>query len=323
MQNEKFALLIDSENISARYISVILDEVQKYGVITYKRIYGDWTSSYSSKWKDKIQEYSITPIQQFRNTTGKNSTDSALIIDAMDILYTHSVDGFCIVSSDGDFTRLASRLRESGMQVIGMGEEKTPRSFCAACSVFTNLDILYEQDVHEEITDLKKRKKTKQVQDATAKPGITKEDIENTIINIVTENENKGKPTELAEVGNRLLNKYPDFDVRKFGYSLLTKFLREFQSLDLNQVNNIFTVSLRENKKKQEEIQNYIIRMIKLQPNKQIGMNELSNKIHMQYKNFNVKDYGFATFTKYIQSIKELDVIGAGKVASKVFIKSN
>ncbi len=321
MQNEKFALLIDSENISAKYISVILDEIQKYGAITYKRIYGDWTSSYSSRWKAVIQEYSITPIQQFRNTTGKNSTDSALIIDAMDILYTNQVDGFCIVSSDGDFTRLASRLRESGMQVIGMGEEKTPRSFCAACSVFTNLDILFEQDVHDEVTESKTRKNAKTVTDSFAKPGITKEEIENTIINIVTENENKGKPTELAEVGNRLLNKYPDFDVRKFGYSLLTKFLREFQSLDLVQVNNIFTVTLRENSKKQEEIQNYIIKTIQVQPNEQIGLNELSNRIHMQYKNFNVKDYGFASFTKYIQSIKELDVIGAGKVASKVKIR--
>ena len=137
MDDKRYAVLIDSDNISSKYISDILDEMTKYGVITYKRIYGDWTSTQANKWKKELMENSITPIQQFRNTVGKNATDSTLIIDAMDILYTNNVDGFCIVSSDGDFTRLASRLRESGMDVIGMGENKTPRSFRAACSVFS------------------------------------------------------------------------------------------------------------------------------------------------------------------------------------------
>ena len=139
MEDKRYAVLIDSDNISSKYISSILDEMTKYGVVTYKRIYGDWTTTQSTKWKKELMENSITPIQQFRNTVGKNATDSTLIIDAMDILYTHNVDGFCIVSSDGDFTRLASRLRESGMHVIGMGENKTPRSFRAACTVFTDL----------------------------------------------------------------------------------------------------------------------------------------------------------------------------------------
>ena len=122
MDDKRYAVLIDSDNISSKYISNILDEMTKYGVITYKRIYGDWTSPQAGKWKKELMENSITPIQQFRNTVGKNATDSTLIIDAMDILYTKNVDGFCIVSSDGDFTRLASRLRESGMEVIGMVE---------------------------------------------------------------------------------------------------------------------------------------------------------------------------------------------------------
>ena len=146
MDEKRYAVLIDADNISSKYISSILDEMTKYGAITYKRIYGDWTSPQAGKWKTELMENSITPIQQFRNTVGKNATDSTLIIDAMDILYTHSVDGFCIVSSDGDFTRLASRLRESGMDVIGMGENKTPRSFRAACSVFTDLELLLEQE---------------------------------------------------------------------------------------------------------------------------------------------------------------------------------
>ena len=149
MDDKRYAVLIDSDNISSKYISDILDEMTKYGVITYKRIYGDWTSTQASKWKKELMENSITPIQQFCNTVGKNATDSTLIIDAMDILYTNNVDGFCIVSSDGDFTRLASRLRESGMDVICMGESKTPRSFRAACSVFTDLELLREQ-AHED-----------------------------------------------------------------------------------------------------------------------------------------------------------------------------
>ena len=121
MDDKRYAVLIDSDNISSKYISDILDEMTKYGVITYKRIYGDWTSTQASKWKKELMENSITPIQQFCNTVGKNATDSTLIIDAMDILYTNNVDGFCIVSSDGDFTRLASSLRGSGLDVIGMG----------------------------------------------------------------------------------------------------------------------------------------------------------------------------------------------------------
>ena len=124
MEDKHYAVLIDADNISSKYIAYILDEMTKYGVITYKRIYGDWTSPQAGRWKDALMENSIVPIQQFRNTVGKNATDSTLIIDAMDILYTGNVDGFCIVSSDGDFTRLASRLKESGMDVIGMGEIK-------------------------------------------------------------------------------------------------------------------------------------------------------------------------------------------------------
>ena len=136
----RFAILIDGDNISAKYIEGILNEMANYGVATYKRIYGDWTSPGAAKWRDELLSKSITPIQQFANVTGKNATDSALIIDAMDILYGGMVDGFCIVSSDSDFTRLASRLRESGMRVIGMGEEKTPQSFRNACTKFIRLE---------------------------------------------------------------------------------------------------------------------------------------------------------------------------------------
>lgn len=143
MENDKrFAVLIDADNVSERYIKFILDEISNDGVTTYKRIYGDWTSPTLTSWKKVLLDYSITPIQQYSYTTGKNSTDSAMIIDAMDILYTDSVEGFCIVSSDSDFTRLASRLREAGKYVVGMGEKKTPSAFIAACNKFKYLEVL-------------------------------------------------------------------------------------------------------------------------------------------------------------------------------------
>ena len=209
MENKRFALLIDADNISAKYIGDILEELSTYGITTYKRIYGDWTSTQATKWKSELLENSVIPVQQFSNTVGKNATDSTLIIDAMDILYTGNVEGFCIVSSDSDFTRLASRLRESGMEVIGMGEEKTPRSFRVACTRFVNLENLGNQD--DDAKDVIKDKDN----------SISRETIYIAITNIINENENKGKSVELAAVGNRLVNMYPDFDVRNYGYSLL------------------------------------------------------------------------------------------------------
>lgn len=139
----RFAILIDADNISDKYIKIILEEVDNSGIATYKRIYGDWTSQRLASWKNCLLDNSITPMQQYSYTYGKNATDSAMIIDAMDILYSGNVDGFAIVSSDSDFTRLVARLRESGMQVIGMGEQKTPRPFISACNQFKYLDLLY------------------------------------------------------------------------------------------------------------------------------------------------------------------------------------
>ena len=141
---KRFALLIDADNVSAKYIKPITDELSKYGTVTIKRIYGDWTTPNMASWKALLMEHAITPFQQYSYTTGKNATDSAMIIDAMDILYSGKVEGFCLVSSDSDFTRLASRLREGGMTVIGMGEKKTPVPFRRACDVFTTLELLVQ-----------------------------------------------------------------------------------------------------------------------------------------------------------------------------------
>ncbi len=141
---KKYALLIDAENVSSKYIGIVTKEAQSLGNITIRRIYGDWTLSSRNSWRDSLLENSLIPIQQYSYTVGKNSSDSAMIIDAMDILYTDNVDGFIIVSSDSDFTRLATRLRESGKRVIGMGESKTPTPFVRACEKFKTLDVLYK-----------------------------------------------------------------------------------------------------------------------------------------------------------------------------------
>ena len=331
MDDKRFAILIDTDNISSKYISAIMDEMTKHGIVTYRRAYGDWTSTHAKGWKTKLVENSIMPMQQFSNTVGKNATDSTLIIDAMDILYTGNVDGFCIVSSDGDFTRLAIRLRESGMAVVGMGEEKTPRSFRTACSQFTVLENLIDEDeegLQEEVQENaksaaaktssesagkgSKNKKTAAKNSANDKEStsISKEVIESAIINIIAENENKDKETGLGEIGSRLLNKYPDFDVRNYGYSLLSRFLEEIPSLKLVKNNTRVNVELVANRETEEEITDYIKAVIKDKGKKGIRVNELSNNVHQKYTRFKPKNYGYSQFTKFLQAIPELELYG-------------
>ena len=189
---DRFALLIDADNVSAKYIKPILDELSKYGNVTYKRIYGDWTKSNSASWKEELLQNSITPIQQFSYTQGKNSTDSAMIIDAMDILYAKDVDGFCIVSSDSDFTRLAMRLREEHMYVIGMGESKTPVALTRACNKFIHLNLIYEAD----------RGKEEDMESDEIENVTSLDEISYTIADIISENGNA--PVDLGKIGNRL-----------------------------------------------------------------------------------------------------------------------
>lgn len=331
MEDKRFAILIDTDNISSKYISAIMDEMTKHGIVTYRRAYGDWTSTHAKGWKSKLMENSITPMQQFSNTVGKNATDSTLIIDAMDILYTGNVDGFCIVSSDGDFTRLAIRLRESGMLVVGMGEEKTPRSFRTACSQFTVLENLIDEDEEglqdEEAQETvkgtaketagktsgksdKSKKTSQKSNDEKELTSISKEVIESAIINIITENENKDKETGLGEIGSRLLNKYPDFDVRNYGYSLLSRFLEEIPSLKLVKNNTRINVELRANTESEEEITAYIKSVVKETGKKGMRVNELSNVVHRKYARFKPKNYGYSQFTKFLQAIPELEIYG-------------
>ena len=228
----RLAVLIDAENVPYKNIRGILEEVAKYGTPTLKRIYGDWTNSSLSGWKNSLLENAITPIQQYSYTSGKNSSDSALIIDAMDILYSEKVDGFCIVSSDSDFTRLATRLREAGMKVIGIGERKTPSAFIVACDKFIYIEIInapvkngsnYSSNHHkEDVIELE--------------PKINSVEIGDDLINLISVSVNDVADDNgwafLADVGNLISKKQPDFDSRNYGFSKLTplvKSLKHFQ----------------------------------------------------------------------------------------------
>ena len=291
--DKRFALLIDADNVSAKYIDLILNEMSKYGNVTYKRIYGDWTSTQNASWKEELLSSSITPIQQFSYTTGKNATDSALIIDAMDILYTRTVDGFCIVSSDSDFTKLASRIRESGLMVIGMGEDKTPQAFRKACDVFTRLTVLAGDKTVKQVNS-RNHVDAKEAE---------RQMIEDAIVKIITENENNDKETGLAELGNWLLKIYPDFDVRSYGYSLLSKFIEEFPKFRLLKRGNIVSVKLVEG----ENVEQFIIDHV-AGCKEGIELGALGQVIRNAYPNFNIRDYGFSQFKKYVNSITSLHV---------------
>lgn len=287
----KLALLIDSDNVSSKYLNGIFDELSQYGTVTYRRIYGDFTTSANARWSEKLLEKSIIPIQQFSNTSGKNATDSALIIDAMDLLYNSNVDGFCIVSSDSDFTRLASRLRESGKIVIGMGEKKTPDSFRAACTVFTELENLLESETKSS---------------ATNKAAIVED-----IINIITKNDNNGKQTGPGEIGSRLQSKYPDFDIRTFGYSQLSKFLEDIPEITVTKNRNILTVSLKDAESEDDVLIRDIKDIVRNHGRRGIGLGTLGQEIRKKHKNFNVKLYGYSQLYRFIDSIPGLTVTGS------------
>ena len=253
--DRRYAVLIDADNVSDKYVKIILDELSNYGVATYKRIYGDWTKPKFARWKTMLLEHSITPIQQYSYTVGKNATDSAMIIDAMDILYSGKVEGFCLVTSDSDFTRLASRLREAGMDVIGMGETKTPKPFISSCNRFKYLDLIAldneladaadEKEEQEETTSRDGRNKTdkKGTTGSTAAAGSPKtsgktmsaKSMRKAIMAMVEENSDEDEWFPLGDLGNLILKRYPDFDVRNFGFKKFTPFIKSLGAFDFKE----------------------------------------------------------------------------------------
>ena len=221
INDKRFAVLIDADNVSAKYIKAILDELSNDGIITYRRIYGDWTNPTQNSWKNVLLNHSITPIQQYSYTQGKNSTDSAMIIDAMDILYSGNVDGFCIVSSDSDFTRLAVRLKEAGKFVVGMGEKKTPNPFIQACNSFKYLEAISSSEIN-----------VKQPDNEPAE--LTKDIVKNAINMIIEEISDDDGWASLSETGNILTKRFPNFDYRHFGFPKLTPFINSLGAFEIH-----------------------------------------------------------------------------------------
>ena len=233
----RLAVLIDADNASRTAMKDVMAEVAVYGTPTIKRIYGDWTSPNMASWKSILLECAITPIQQYGYTTGKNSTDSAMIIDAMDILYSGNCDGFVLVSSDSDFTRLAVRLREAGMKVYGMGEKKTPKPFIVACDKFVYIEVIRaaakqaaEAAKKQEAPAVRPaRKENRKAQSSAPAPAEIVELIAESVEDLCEED----GLAHMGKLGNLLLKKQPDFDPRNYGFSKLSKLIRALDRFEL------------------------------------------------------------------------------------------
>jgi uncharacterized LabA/DUF88 family protein len=228
----KLAVLIDGDNIPSAYVKEMMEEIAKYGNPTVKRIYGDWTQPNLSKWKNLLLQNAITPIQQYAYTSGKNATDSAMIIDAMDLLYSEKVNGFCLVSSDSDFTRLATRLREASMHVIGIGEKKTPEPFIVACDRFIYIEILKNQN-RESNQPVEKGKEQKKNEVDKITPKVIQ--LLSSTISDLADYEGWAF---LGDVGSLLMKKQPNFDSRNYGFEKLTPLINSTNKFEIEQREN-------------------------------------------------------------------------------------
>lgn len=233
----KLAVLIDADNVPYANVKEMFEEIAKYGSPTFKRIYADWTKPTVSGWKKVLLENAITPIQQYSYSSGKNASDSALIIDAMDILYTGKVDGFCIVSSDSDFTRLATRLREAGMKVIGIGEKKTLTPFITACDKFIYLEILKSSDADNNTED--DSPKLNDTKTLANKVPLNKVDPKfiKLIADSISDLADDDGWAFLGELGNLLLKKKPDFDPRNYGFSKMLALIKSINKFEIDERN--------------------------------------------------------------------------------------
>jgi len=229
----RLAVLIDADNVPYSNVKGMFEEIAKYGTPTFKRIYADWTKPTVSGWKSVLLENAITPIQQYSYSSGKNSSDSALIIDAMDILYSGKVDGFCIVSSDSDFTRLATRLREAGMKVIGIGEKKTLTPFITACDKFIYLEILKVNDKAEEEKPATKSQKNAPPADKNSLNKIDKGLIK-LLSDSITDLADENGWAYLGDLGNFILKKQPDFDPRNYGFTKMLSLIKSIHKIDVD-----------------------------------------------------------------------------------------
>ncbi len=301
---KRIALLIDAENTSAKYLDSIFKELQNYGTITYKRMYGDFTAATLSEWNHKALSYAVVPIQQPRYSAAKNAADIMLVIDAMDIMYAKNVDIFCIVSSDSDFTRLVTRLCDEGMEVIGMGKSDASKTLKAACTIYKNLEILYDDS---DIMDVTVQKGTEHIQKATdiEKNILPLKEIKRSMIEIVRENENQGNRTNLGGLKSSIQRLYKDFDERNYGYSSMTKLVKELKDFVVTQERTSVYVSLSGSESNQKAVEHFIIETVKKGP---IDLGRLGQYIHAQFPDFDVKQYGYSQFGTFVQSIDGIAV---------------
>ncbi|MBO4309540.1 MAG: NYN domain-containing protein [Lachnospiraceae bacterium] len=310
MEEKKFALLIDADNISSKYIKVIIEELSKYGTITYKRLYGDLTKSNNRSWKDALLSHSINPVQQYNYTTGKNSTDSAMIIDAMDILYSGSVDGFCLATSDSDFTRLAMRLRESGMTVIGMGEQKTPEPFRVSCERFFFIDLLSDEE------DTDEEGKSKDDDKITADAVTPLPALESLISKIIMENGINSSAMDIGELGSRITKYDTAFDIRNYGYTKFSKFLENFKNIELKFTENTVTAILKDSEISLKAIENDIIKLLKECEKNSCNTGQLNQKLIALHPSFSFENYGYTRFSKFLSDLPSVKVTSLGRVVT-------
>lgn len=292
----QFAVLIDADNISSKYAETIFEELEKYGLSSYRRIYGNWSKG--NGWNEgMLLEYSIMPVQQFSYTTGKNATDMAMVIDAMDILYKNKVQGFCLVTSDSDFTRLAMRLREENMFVLGMGESKTPLALTRACNRFIHLNLVDEQSKNAEENN------TQESEEQNVTP-IS--EVRKAVLALI--NENGGHKVYLSHVGQRLNDKFSDFDVRNYGYTKLSTLIDQEladivvkKSGDKNYVEYSLTLS-------KAELEQEVCNILRQHGGAVEPVSIVSNELHKKYKQLDFKQFGYSRVSSFLRSLKSVTV---------------
>jgi len=321
----KIALLIDADNIAVKYLDTIFDELSKYGDIIIRRVYGNWLSSTVKGWLESTSKYALNLVMQESNTPGKNATDICLVIDAMKLLYESKADMFCIASSDSDFTKLAKEIREHGIDVIGMGEDKTPQSFVRACKKFVVLNQIMEEELLKDKSPVNTNSSTT-IETATTSSGpstnppqplnftnlnktssITKKSkIEKAIINIIMENRDKDKLTGLGEVGSRLSRLYPEFDFRNYGFSNLSTFVASMSNFAVSTSSNGNTI-IRVRTNDNFNLESIITRMLKSHSNK-MNMGLLKAKLFDQYPGVEneLQKQGYSKLTSYIRTLKSV-----------------
>ena len=304
-EEKRFAVLIDAENVSSKYVKRILDEISNYGIVTYKRIYGDWTGPARSAgrrscWKTRFPRCSstATPGTQRYRRRHDHRRHGYFIFRAC--------GGLCLVSSDSDFTKLAVRLRESGMMVVGMGEIKTPKPFSVACDVFKYLDILTgEEQIEEE--------EPAGDTDASEENMTDVETIREAMVSIVEENGDEENGLGIGELGSRILKRYPDFDVRNYGYTKLSKFLTTFDCFSLTRVNSSVSVKMKNNPLSLETVQQEIIRRLRETEQQETDLGQLHQALAKVFPQFHVKDYGYTNFSSLVREIPGMVIKSTGK----------